>query len=309
MHLATIHESRTEKVHQARDSLDAHLKELAAQMEQGRSENMVRYLEACAQFHAYSFGNLMLALAQCPQMTRIAGIRTWNKLGRHVRAGEKGIMILAPIEVTRKAKDKQAATINADPDEEATEEETDGRRRATLFKPVYVFDVSQTEGEELPSLIHAAGEVSAICPALEKAIRDAGITLEYADHVPGCPGAEGASYKGRVVIREALAAPDRFRTLAHEYAHEILHDHSAESRTVKETEADAAAFVVCRHFGVQCDTADYLLLYNSEPKILLDRLETIRRTAARIIDAIEDVSSRNGEKALATLSEEGGYGQ
>ena len=294
MHLATVSESRTEKVRQAGQTLDAHLKELAAQMERGRSESLVRYLEFCAQFHAYSFGNLMLALAQCPHMTRIAGIRTWNKLGRHVRAGEKGIMILAPIEVTKHVKEKNDAE-KLDSDEETGDGDTDeGRRRVMLFKPVYVFDVSQTDGEELPSIIHAAGEVSAICPALEKAVRDAGIVLEYADHVPGCPGAEGASYKGRIVIRSDLALPDRFRTLAHELSHEYLHDHCAESRTVKETEADAAAFVVCRHFAVQCDTADYILLYNSEPKILLDRLETIRRTAARIIEAIEGESTEGG---------------
>ena len=89
MHLATIHESRTEKVRQAKENLDAHLKELATQMQQGKSEQLVHYLEFCARFHAYSFGNLMLALAQCPQMTRIAGIRTWNKLGRHVRATKR----------------------------------------------------------------------------------------------------------------------------------------------------------------------------------------------------------------------------
>ena len=72
-------------------------------------------------------------------------------------------------------------------------------------------------------------------------------------------------------------------------------DHQ-ESKTIRETEADAAAYVVCRHFGVDCDTADYLLLYNSEPKILLDRLETIRQTAARIIETVEGDSPSKEEE-------------
>ena len=293
--------TRVDKVRQAKQTLDQHLEDLAEQLRQGKSAKLIRYLQFCAQFHSYSFGNILLALSQCPQMTRIAGIRTWNRQGRHVRAGEKGIMILAPIKVLRKGRDKaESNPTNETADKESSEEE---RRTVMLFKPVYVFDVSQTEGAELPSLIHASGDVSAYYPTLLQAVQDAGIQLEYLEHVPGCPGALGASFKGRVVLRGDLSDADGFRTLAHEFAHEILHGQSGENRTVRETEADAAAYIVCRHFGADCDTADYLLLYNSEPQILLDRLETIRQTAARIIDAVGDEAPHAKREVPATFSE------
>jgi antirestriction protein ArdC len=282
--------TRADKVRLAKQTLDEHVQALAEQMRQGKSENLIHFLEFCSQFHCYSFGNIMLAFSQCPHMTRLAGLRTWNRLGRHVRPGEHGIIILAPMTVRRRDEKQDHPT-------EETAEDDGEERTVMLFKPVYVFDISQTEGKELPSLIHAEGDVTHCYPVLQEAVRRSGITLDYAPIVPGCPGALGASYGGRIVVQAKLPPADGFRTLAHEFAHEILHKHSPqESKTIRETEADAAAYVVCRHFGVDCDTADYLLLYNSEPKILLDRLETVRQTAARIIEAVEGDSSSKEEE-------------
>jgi antirestriction protein ArdC len=271
-------------------------------MAQGKSDRLLRYLEFSARFHSYSFGNLLLILLQFPDATRVAGLRQWNKLGRHVRAGEKGIMILAPMTVRKRVEKEsgfpaEVPARSSDPDVEAADE------RITLFKPVYVFDVSQTEGRELPTLLQATGDVSDCYPALQRAVRDAGIALELVDSIPGSASAEGISCGSRIAIRNDLDPPEAFRTLAHEFAHELLHwpkDGTSEpsrgvgkepSRTIRETEADAAAFVVCRHFGVTCDSADYLLLYDSDERLLLERLETIRHTAATIIDAIEAAQS------------------
>lgn len=279
--------TRAEKVRDARETLEESIRLLADQMSRGKSDQLVRYLEFSAHFHSYSFGNVLLIYSQFPDATRVAGLRQWNRLGRHVRAGEKGIMILAPMTVT--AKDHESRGEES-PDEANSHESTEPKK-ITIFKPVYVFDVSQTEGEALPALLHATGDASAHLPALQEAVRASGITLEIADRVPGSGSAHGASYNGRIVIREDLDLPEAFRTLVHEFAHELLHwpkDGSPKEpdKTVRETEADATAFVVCRHFGIACDSADYLLLYDSEPKLLLERLETIRLTAARIIDAI-----------------------
>lgn len=280
--------SRGEKVREAGDILDDHIRELAGQMEGGKSENLIRYLEFASRFHAYSFGNLMLILWQRPGATRVAGLRQWNKLGRHVRAGERGIMILAPMAVW---KESDAAAEPASDEETIESERSETRAKITIFKPVYVFDVSQTEGQELPTLLNSSGDAGVCLPGLQEAVREAGITLETKEYVPGCPSADGASYGGRIVVRRDLAPPESFRTLAHEFAHELLHwpkDGSPKEpdKTIRETEADAAAFVVCRHFGIQCDSSDYLLLYDANPRLLLERLETIRQTAARIIDAI-----------------------
>jgi len=296
MNAATV-SHRTEKVREARDILDDHVRELAEQMEYGKSENLIRYLEFASRFHSYSFGNLMLILVQRPDATRVAGLRQWNRLGRHVRAGEKGIMILAPMAVWKRS---DLATEPASEDETCESERDDTREKITLFKPVYVFDVSQTEGTELPKLLDASGDADASLPALQEAVREAGITLEILDHVPGSASAHGASYGGRIIIRNDLDPPEAFRTLTHEYAHELLHwpknGSSKESdKTIRETEADATAFVVCRHFGIECDSSDYLLLYDANPKLLLDRLETVRQTAARIIDSIRAAEDQSAE--------------
>ncbi len=281
--------TRGEKVREAGQLLDDHIRELAEQMGRGKSENLIRYLEFASRFHAYSFGNLMLILFQRPGATRVAGLRQWNKLGRHVRTGEKGIMILAPMAVWRKS---DAADEPASDEETIESERSETRAKITIFKPVHVFDVSQTEGQELPEFLHASGDAAASLPALQAAVREAGITLEVEAFVPGCAAAEGASYGGRIVIRRDLDPPEAFRTLAHEFAHELLHwpkdgTPKEPDRTIRETEADAAAFVVCRHFGIQCDSSDYLLLYDANPKLLLDRLEIVRQTSARIIDLIQ----------------------
>ena len=282
--------TRADKVRHAKKNLDEHIKDLAEQMRQGKSEKLVHYLEFCSRFHTYSFGNMILAMFQRSDISRLAGLRQWNKVGRHVRSGEKGIMILAPMTVQKRP--------SGDPEEEseATGEETrEARETVRIFKPVYVFDVSQTEGAELPSLIHASGDVTALLPAVREAIHRHGITLDEVETIPLLPGALGVSRGGTIAVRRDLPEADLFRTLVHEFAHEMLHwqneekprERGREARTLRETEADAAAFVVCRHFSVECDTADYLLLYDSEAKTLLDRLETIRQTAARIIEAVE----------------------
>jgi len=281
--------------------LDDHIRELAEQMGRGKSEQLVRYLEFAAHFHSYSFGNLMLIMFQKPEATRVAGLRQWNRLGRHVRPGEKGIMILAPMAVWRKSDN---ANEPASEDETTESERNETREKITLFKPVYVFDVSQTEGEEIPSILDASGDAGSALPVLKEAVRAAGIALEELERTPGSASAHGASYGGRIVIRNDLDPPEAFRTLAHEFAHELLHwpkDGSPKepSKTIRETEADATAFVVCRHFGIACDSADYLLLYDSEPKLLLARLETVRQTAARIIDAIRAAEAQPGETEKA----------
>ena len=269
--------TRQEKVRQAKDVLNEHLNALAEQMRQGKSRELLRYLEFAAQFHQYSFRNVLLILAQKPNATRVAGLRHWNQLGRHVKPGEKGIMILAPMAVKKR---RQTQESESDEDQED--------HTITLFKVVYVFDVSQTEGEPLPSLLHASGAAASLYPALQAAVRRTGTVLDLVEHVPGSASAHGASFGGRIAVLNGLEDAEGFRTLAHEFAHEKLHwQGQKESKIVRETEADATAFVVCRHYGVHADTADYLLLYDATPEVLLARMETIRDTAAAIIAAIE----------------------
>jgi len=276
--------NRSHKVRHLRTLLRSHVEELAEQMRQGRSENLVRYLEFASRFHHYSFGNILLALHQFPNLTRIAGLRQWNRLGRRVRAGQKGILILAPMTARKR--------IEEVPDPEDTE--APAPQTVTFFKPVYVFDVSQTEGDPLPSVIKATGDANTLYPALKDAVQKAGIPIKTVSYIATAPQAKGASCNGKILLRKDLSPTDAFRALLHELAHELLHwNAKSEDKTIEETEADATAYVVCKHFNIHTDTADYLLLQNSTPETLLQRLETIRKTAHNIIAAIEAQGQRD----------------
>ena len=116
---------------------------LVSALESGHSEVLTAYLGAMAKFHTYSFGNVMLIARQKPDATNVAGLRTWNSLGRFVKRGEKGIFILAPM--IGKKRSEEGAIANED-------NKSNGESRLYGFRAVYVFDVSQTEGKDLPVL-------------------------------------------------------------------------------------------------------------------------------------------------------------
>lgn len=104
---------------------------LVQSLEAGHSEVLTEYLGAMAKFHTYSFGNIMLIARQSPSATNVAGVRTWNSLGRFVRRGEKGILILAPM-VGKKTKNLEETTVGGD--------EKNPQAQLYGFRAVYVFD-------------------------------------------------------------------------------------------------------------------------------------------------------------------------
>jgi antirestriction protein ArdC len=256
---------------------------LIEQLQQGKSETLTAYLTAMAQFHTYSFGNILLIAKQKPDAQRVAGIRTWNELGRYVRKGEKGIQILAPMMGFRRRKD------------DGTDEDAQAQKRQVLigFRAVYVFDVSQTEGAELPEMTHTVtGEVGEHRDRLFDFIRQQKITLEYNERIAP---ALGVSYGGKIVLLPGQSKPEEFTTLVHEVAHEILH--KAERRilttqTVRETEAEAVAFVVGKAIGLDTGlaSADYIQLYHGNAELLTESLEIVQRTASVILAAIRPES-------------------
>ncbi len=125
---------------------------LIQQLEAGKSETLTAYLNAMARFHSYSFGNILQIARQRPTATRVAGIRTWNEMGRFVTKGEKGIQILAPMTGYRRRKHGDGNS----------EQEPETKPQPVLigFRAVYVFDVAQTDGADLPEFEHnVTGEV------------------------------------------------------------------------------------------------------------------------------------------------------
>ena len=144
---------------------------LVAALESGHSEVLTAYLGAMAKFRNYSFGNIMLIARQKPDATHVAGYRTWTSLGRFVRRGEKGIFILAPMVGRRSTKDVATDARS----EDAT---TEGQRTLYGFRAVYVFDISQTEGKELPTLTEVNGDVSGYRERLFKFVESQSVELK-----------------------------------------------------------------------------------------------------------------------------------
>ena len=244
----------------------------------GHSETLKQFLDTVARFHRYSFNNAILIAAQQPDATRVAGFHAWKDFGRGVKKGEHGIAIFAPMS-RRKDRDERE-TSTSEPE-----------KMLFGFRIVYVFDVSQTEGDPLPQFAGVSGEASGWLPHLEDAVRDAGITLEYG-HIGFPLGAKGVSTPGAIKVSPNLPVSEKFAVLVHEFAHELLHqrtDRKQDStRQVRETEAEGVAYTVCRAFGIDSTTrsSDYIQLYQGTESTLRESLEYVQQAATQIIAAV-----------------------
>ena len=252
---------------------------LIQQLEAGRSDALTSYLMAMSHFHNYSFGNILQLARQKPDATRVAGLYAWNQLGRRVKKGEKGIQILAPMIGVKRKKDAEA------------EQDITKQNVPVLvgFRAVYVFDVSQTEGKELPGMDGVKGEVGEHRDRLIDFITAQGIELEFNEHIAP---AMGMSYGGKIVLLPGQSKAEEFATLVHELAHEMLHKaerRTQTTKTVRETEAEAIAFVVSKAVGLQTGTAsaDYIQLYHGNASLLAESLEVIQKASAVILAALE----------------------
>lgn len=262
------------KAEQAKKLADDALANLAAALEQGKSDGLTAYLAAMGRFHRYSFGNVMLILTQKSDATRVAGFNTWKTLGRYVKKGEKGIVIIAPMLIKAKEEKKDAGE--------------DDRGAVLRFRGVYVFDVSQTDGEPLPEIHRVGGSPNGHTPRLKALVAEKGIRLEYADDLGG---ADGLSCGGCIRILGELSPAEEFAVITHELAHELLHRGERRptlTKKMKETEAEAVAFVVSQAIGLETGTAaaDYIQLYDGDKATLAESLDFIQKTAAEILAAI-----------------------
>ena len=282
----------------SREVIQANVQLLIEQLEAGHSEGLTAYLTAMGRFHNYSFGNILEIARQRPDATRVAGLYAWNQLGRKVIKGQKGIRILAPMIGTRKKKDSEA---NKSKDPAAVNAPV-----LVGFRAVYVFDVSQTEGAELPGFTERTkGEVGEFRERLINFTIAQGIELEFKESIAP---AMGMSYGGKIAILPGQEPAEEFSTLVHELAHEMLHKaerRTATTKTVRETEAEAIAFVVSQTIGLDAGraSADYIHLYHGNAALLTESLEVIQRTAALILSAMEN--KEEAEQPEATPTAEG----
>ena len=266
------------------------------------SEDYAKYLEAMSKFHHYSFGNCLLIFFQCPEASAVAGYTTWKKLGRTVKKGEKGIQILAPcpqkLLVEKDKLDAQGNTVIGPDGQPEKESAVINRQR---FKIAYVFDMSQTEGKELPSL--GVNELTGDVEGSDSIFH----AVEFLSPVPiyyrepqrskGCYN----HLEQCIYVNEGMSQVQTLKTLIHETAHAKLHALPVENGVItgkpekdsptREVEAESVAYVVCQHFGV--DTSDYSFAYvtgwsrGKQLPELKASLDCISTTAAEMIDALE----------------------
>ena len=286
------------------------LKEITNRLEQGilevfESERYKEYLRVMSKFHHYSFNNTMLIALQKPDASLIAGFSAWkNSHGRTVKKGEKGIRIIAPApfkvkqEMEKLDPKTNMPLIGADGKAVTEEKEI----TIPAYKVVSVFDVSQTEGKEIPSIgvDELTGDVSQyedFFTALKKA-SPVPIALE---HIEGSAHGYYHLAEKRIAIDDNMSELQTLKTAIHEIAHAKLHDidlnapkeekENHPNQRTREVEAESVAYTVCRHYGL--DTSDYSFGYvagwssGKELSELKGSLETIRLAASELIDSID----------------------
>ncbi|MEG9437430.1 DUF1738 domain-containing protein [Edaphobacter sp. HDX4] len=239
----------------AKEIIADNVKSLIEQLEAGHSDALTAYLNAMSRFHSYSFGNVPEIARQRPGATRVAGVYAWNQLGRRVKKGEKGIRI------KRKS------------DEEAEKDITKQNAPVLVgFRNAYVFDVEQTDGPDLPQIEHVQGDAGENYDRILTFIEKQGIELVFTEKIAP---ALGVSYGGRTAILPGQSKAETFATLVHELAHELLMHSSRRTTTTKtgrETEAEAIAFVVGKAIGLQTGnaSASHIALYHDNASLLVE---------------------------------------
>jgi len=268
---------------------------IAEQVEALRdSEAWTRFLRFVQSFHSYSLGNLLLILAQKPEATHVAGYRKWQKLGRQVRKGERGIRIFGGREVTETVED------------ESTGEEKE--RRRVRFFPISVFDMSQTdpidtEADDPATLAQrlTGDDPHGIVEAVTDYLTAQGWSLTR-QPIPGeTNGYTTADGTQHVVIDANLSPAQAAKTALHEAAHVILHAEEdqteyLEHRGVKETEAESVAYVIAGTLGI--DTSAYSIGYVAGWSDC--DVDTIKETAARVLRAAHTLADAITDTDTAT---------
>jgi len=252
------------------------------------------FLRFQAKFRRYSFSNVLLIYMQKPDATRVAGIRTWNSLGRRIKKGEKGIAIFAPmIKKVKEEGDKDTIEISED-----DLNKPDKSDRLFGFKAVYVFDVSQTDGDPLPELPeHGATIVMSGNPTelFNHFLSVSPVTVSFKskDEMGKIFGYYSRK-ENNIVLTEGLSAVDSATTLLHEFAHYFAiqsEEHSSRfnDRPKAEVIAEGAAYIASCHFGLDssAESFSYVAQWGQDIQKILAWGNAVQRTAEKLIEMIE----------------------
>jgi antirestriction protein ArdC len=264
------------KTQEKTKQLLADLKEQVSKFDDKEFRNALDFI--AHNFHRFSFHNTMLIHMQKPLATLCKGFKQWKKLNRFVRKGEKGLAILFPTVRTFKEEDpKTGAEVE---------------KAVTLFYVGHVFDISQTEGEEIPELeaLKIGVPENTDAEPFFKVLSDAVGRLNLALETDNTGQAGGWTDGEKVVVNSDSNHATSVNTVFHELGHALLHfgeDRATLSKELKELEAESVAYVVAQHFGLHTDSVSYLGSWTKTVD-LMESLERIHKTAEKIIDAFQE---------------------
>lgn len=268
----------------------ADIKEITKQLEDGvkgvfSSDKYRDYLNFMSKFHNYSINNSILIWMQKPDASLVAGYQTWvKKFKRQVKKGEKGIKIIAPC--PRKMT-KVLPNIHGDLEEVEV--------NFTTYKATTVFDISQTEGDEIPTMCdEITGDVANYDDLFKRLTEISPVPVEFEDIQSGALGYYNHADK-RIRLKTGMSQIQTIKTLIHEISHAVLHEKEAgeqkdADKRTKEVQAESVAFAVCAMLGL--DTGDYSFEYiagwseGKDTKELVSSMEVIRKTATGIYERI-----------------------
>lgn len=296
-------ENTTDNQMSKQEDVKERVKALLNQLEDGiknlfESEKYKEYLDVMSRFHNYSCNNLMLIYMQYPQATNIAGYESWKRsFNRHVKKGEKAIKIIAPEFVK-----KEIETVRRDSagdivyDSNGNPVKDKKIQEYINYHITSVFDVSQTEGEELPSITHKLNSDVADFDTLVKAIED---VSPVPVHIKSYEGKSNGYYdlkKREIYIQQDMSETQIIKTMLHEVAHSILHDketgrYSMADAQTKEVQAESVAYCVSNYLGI--DSGSYSFGYiagwsrNKELAELKNSLNIINKTASKLINDLD----------------------
>lgn len=294
-----------ERIKEITDRIEAGIRELF------ESERFMSYLSTMSRFYRYSVNNQILIHMQRPDATQVAGFNAWkDKFGRHVKKGEKGIQILAPTATMKKIQqavlDPDTKAPMLDEDGNVMTEEKTVRTVSNYFKPVTVFDVSQTEGKPLPQLaLPLTGDVEHYEAFVEALRRSSPVPIEFENMAVTTDGYFSAGNQ-RIAIRTGMSQVQTITAMVHEIGHSKLHDYDrlqAEARAdggkepvkkgrrTEEVEAESVAYAVCQYYGIETsdNSFGYIAAWSKgkELKELKASLNTITQTVSALITDID----------------------
>ena len=290
-----------EQIKKLTDQIEAGIKAL---FQSGDLEKYQAYLRTMSHFHHYSVNNQMLIFSQCPHATLVAGYQKWqNQFSRHVLRGEKGISILAPtpykikVEKEKLDPDTKLPLLDADGNTITEEKEV----QIPMFRPVKVFDVSQTDGKPLPERVQSpvaelTGNVEHYEAFMEALRRVSPVPIEMKPLSNNLDGFFSPS-KQSITLRDGMSEVQTVCAAVHEIAHSKLHDYAKQPNSqpkdssTEEIEAESIAYTVCAYFGIEtsANSFGYVATWSKDKdlKAFKDSLDTIRKTSSELISGVE----------------------